>query len=222
MARLTLLHEDEIDTLLLESPILSRALISELVAALDELGAKPRPRPLILASAHPSIFLAGAHLGEIADLDAKTCLPYAELGRRAVRSLGTHPAPVVAAVHGSCSGGGFDLVLACDAIIASPLATFRHPGVQRGLVTGWGGTEGLARASNGAAFRRVLIEASTLDATTLAQLGVVRCVDRNPDRVARRTAREMAALDPSRLAAWRHLRGSDFVDRFRAFMIEKS
>jgi enoyl-CoA hydratase/carnithine racemase len=222
MARLTLLHEDEIDTLLFESPILTRSLLGELVAALAELGAKPRPRPLVLASAHPTIFLAGAHLGEIAELDAKTCLPYAALGRRAGRSLGTHPAPVVAAVDGSCSGGGFDLVLACDAIIASPRATFRHPGVQRGLVTGWGGTGEIARASSGAAFRRVLIEASTLDATTLAQLGVIRRVHRDPDREARRTAREIAALDPSRLAAWRHLRGSDFVDRFRAFMIEKS
>ena len=82
--------------------------------------------PVVLRSAHPSVFLAGAHLAEIAALDAASCKPYADRGRRVVEHIENHPAPAVAAVNGSCSGGGFDLVLACDTIVAGAGASFQH------------------------------------------------------------------------------------------------
>ena len=98
------------------------------------------PTPLVLRSAHPTIYLAGADLAEIAALDGPSCADYARRGRVVLERLALYPAPTVAAVHGSCSGGGFDLGLACDWIVAGGAAAFSHPGVRRGLVTGWGGT----------------------------------------------------------------------------------
>lgn len=209
-------------TATLSSPILARHVLHELADALRLLAAEPRPVPVVLASAHPTIFLAGADLSEIAELDPISCVPYSELGRSVARRLASHPAPVVAAVHGSCSGGGFDLVLACDWVVASPAASFSHPGVFRGLVTGWGGTVGVELALGGAQARRALLEGAPLDAAAARDLGVIQEIAEHPRARARAGALRIADLDPSRLASWRLLRGPSFVDRFRIFMVEKS
>lgn len=222
MANLALRDGGGITAITFHRPILTRSVLTELGRVLDKLAARDRPSPIVLSSAHPTIFLAGAHLAEIAELDARSCIPYARLGRSVVAALGGHPAPVVAAVDGSCSGGGFDLVMAADSVVASPTAVFSHPGIRRGLVTGWGGTESIARSLGVAATRRALLEASDLEARDLERIGAIRCLAADPAAEARRAALEMARLDPRRLALWRHLRGSNFVDRFRAFVVEKS
>jgi len=207
---------------LLESPILARQLLSEMTETLDALALEPSPPPLVLASVHPTIFMAGAHLREIEELDTRSCVIYAELGRLVAHRFASHPAAVVAAVHGSCSGGGFDLVMACDSVIASPHATFSHPGVLRGLVTGWGGTTSLGWALGASVARRALLEGTVLDTPTMAALGAVQIIADDPQAEACATARRIALLHPSRLALWRRLRGPTFVDRFRAFVAEKS
>jgi enoyl-CoA hydratase/carnithine racemase len=219
---LSLICDERSTTIVLGSPVLARRVLGDIAATLDELREAPSPLPLVLASAHPTIFLAGAHLGEIAGLDRRSCIPYAELGRSVVDRLASHPAAVVAAVHGSCSGGGFDLTMACDAVIASPSATFSHPGVHRGLVTGWGGTAGLDRALGPSLLRRALLEGSSLDAATMKELGAVQGIAGDPRAEARAVAGRLGLIHASRLAAWRLLRSSTFVDRFRAFVVEKS
>ncbi len=219
---LSLIRNEETTTVVLKSPILSRRVLGELAEAIDELELEASPRPLVLASAHPTIFLAGADLGEIAGLDQRSCIAYAELGRSIANRLSSHSSAVVAAVHGSCSGGGFDLTMACDAVVASPGATFSHPGVRRGLVTGWGGSTSLDGVLGSPVLRRALLEGSELDAAAMKELGAVHSIASDPRAQARATARRLSLLHPSRLASWRLLRSSTFVDRFRAFVVEKS
>jgi enoyl-CoA hydratase len=222
MSSVALIRDDGVTTLLLETPILARKMLSAIAAALDGLAHETSLSPLVLASAHPTIYLAGADLSEIAALDPSTCLDYARLGRGVADRLSRHPTPVVAAVQGSCSGGGFDLVLACDAVVASPHATFAHPGVRRGLVTGWGGTTRMERVMGSSATRWALLEGTDLGATMLHELGVVSALADDPRAEASATARRIGRLHPSRLRLWRLLRDSVFVDRFRAFVVEKS
>ena len=222
MASIGLNRDEGVTTLLLRTPILARKVLAELIATLDDLALEPSPSPLVLASAYPTIFLAGAHLAEIAELDSHSCLAYAELGRAVAHRLASHPVAVVAAVHGSCSGGGFDLVMAGDSVIASANATFSHPGVRRGLVTGWGGTTSLGWAMGNSQTRRALLEGTALDAATMAELGVVQSIAEDPRAEARAAARRITLLHPSRLRRWRLLREPNFVDRFRAFVVEKS
>ena len=219
---LSLIRGEETTMLVLESPILARRILGEIAGVLDELKLEVSPRPLVLTSDHPTIFLAGAHLGEIAALDQHSCLAYAELGRSIADRLASHPAAVVAAVHGSCSGGGFDLTMACDAVVASPQATFSHPGVRRGLVTGWGGSTSLDSVLGSPVLRRALLEGSELDAASMRKIGAIHAIANDPRAQAHATARRLSLLHPSRLASWRLLRRSRFVDRFRAFVVEKS
>jgi enoyl-CoA hydratase/carnithine racemase len=203
------------------SPILSLDVLDGFSAALEALAADNLHDPLVLCSAHPSVFLAGAHLAEIANLDASSSGPYAQRGRRAIRNLEKHTAPTVAAINGSCSGGGFDLVLACDALIAGPGARFSHPGIRRGLVTGWSGTTRLPSALGSAIARAALLETRELDPLTLSNHGAILSSSEDPIADAIETARRMASLDPARWRLWRALRGPGFIDRFHAFVVHK-
>ena len=203
------------------SPILSLDVLDGLSLTLETLAAENAPVPLVLCSAHPSVFLAGAHLAEIANLDASSSGPYARRGRRAIRNLEKHPAPTVAAINGSCSGGGFDLVLACDALIAGPGARFSHPGIRRGLVTGWSGTTRLPSALGSATARAALLETRELDPVFLSFHGAIHQTAEDPLATATEKALQMASLDPSRCRLWRALRGPGFIDRFHAFVVHK-
>ena len=203
------------------SPFLSLDVLDGFSAALEALAADNVHDPLVLCSAHPRVFLAGAHLAEIANLDASSSGPYAQRGRRAIRNLEKHTAPTVAAINGSCSGGGFDLVLACDALVAGPGARLSHPGIRRGLVTGWTGTTSLPSALGSAIARAVLLETRQLDPLTLSNHGAVLSSAEDPVAAAIETARRMASLDPVRWRLWRTLRGPGFIDRFHAFVVHK-
>lgn len=205
----------------LATPILETVVLEEFERVLDRLAKTADRSPLILRSTHPSVFLAGAHLGDIEGLDAFSCVPYSRQGRRVINKLDRHPSPVVAAVGGSCSGGGFDLVMACDAIVASPSATFNHPGVLRGLVTGWSGTTRLPHAVGTTPARTLLLEGSKLDAAEARAIGLVCSIDADPAAEATRKGLELGALDRSRRRLWRALRGPGFVDRFRASVVHK-
>jgi enoyl-CoA hydratase/carnithine racemase len=188
------------------SPVVKIATLREFAMRLNSLAAESVPKSLILTSSHPRIFLAGADLAEIAALDRRSSVAYARLGRRVVGALQSHPAPTVAAVDGSCSGGGFDLVLACDAVIASPNASFSHPGVQRGLVTGWGGTSSLPPRLGRSAARGALLEGGRVALPALVEAGIVHAVTQTPVAAAYDCARRLANLHPSRLRLWRSLR----------------
>ncbi len=213
--------EDGLSVLLLHSPILSREALEGLAAALTP-PPTSAPLALIVRSAHPRVFLAGAHLAEIAALDAGSSAPYARLGRRVLDLLREYPAPVVAAVHGACLGGGVDLVLSCDAAVAGSEARFGHPGVRRGLVTGWGGTVDWRAAIGRSPSVLALLTGTSVSATEATRLGWVRSVAGDPAAAAAQEARRLAALHPSRLAAWRLLRGRRFVDRFRTLVVHNS
>jgi len=212
-------QQDGVLVLCLAEPVLSVALLDELGMTLDELTCDPARLPLVLTSAHGRIFLAGASLCEIATLDPATSLPYAGRGREVLDRLARLPVPTVAAVHGACAGGGLDLALSCDLVVAAPQADLSHPGVRRGLVTGWGGTVLVPATVGSAEARRALLEGSPL--ATVATTAAGDALDRPQEvvAVAVRAARQLASCHPVRLRLWRALREGQFVDRFRTFVV---
>ena len=128
--------------------VLDDALIRRLDATLNTLPAGCAG--LILATASPRVFIAGADLKQIAGLDVDALDRYLAFGQRVFGRLATLPCPTVAAIHGAALGGGLELAMHCDGLVAAPPpAKDGQPGKpypiglpEAGLsiCPGWGGT----------------------------------------------------------------------------------
>ncbi len=122
---------------------LSPQMKAALIAALEGLDANPEVRCIVLAGSE-KIFAAGVDIAQLAaqPLDAPSDAERAEFWAR----LGAIEAPLVAAVCGYALGGGCELALACDMVVADKDARFGLPEVTLGIIPGGGGTQRLTRA----------------------------------------------------------------------------
>jgi enoyl-CoA hydratase len=130
--------------------VLSTALWTEFGQALDGLVHRPGLTGLVLASAKPGIFIAGADLKELANADPANPEPtraFIELGLRVLATLEALPIPTVALIDGAALGGGLEVALACDFRLCgtSPKVQLGCPEIKLGLIPGWGGTQRLPR-----------------------------------------------------------------------------
>ena len=174
---------------------LSEELMESLVAALEELDRDPAIRCLVLAGSERA-FAAGADIGEMADAGAIE-MYYARRVERwdAIRRVWT---PLVAAVSGYCLGGGNELAMACDLVIASETARFGQPETGLGVIPGAGGTQRLTRAVGKAKAMDVVLSGRLLDAREAEAGGLVARVVAKEAWLeeAKRVAREIAAKGP--------------------------
>jgi enoyl-CoA hydratase/carnithine racemase len=122
------------------------------------------------------VFSAGADLNEVAALDATTAYDFSRRGQALLASLGEAAPVTIAAVDGYCLGGGLDIALSCDLRYATPRSSFQHPGAQRGIITGWGGTQRLPRLVGVSEARRLLVTSERIDAQEAFRTGLVNRV----------------------------------------------
>ncbi len=127
----------------------------------------------VVIAANENSFATGAEIEEITLLDGETARRFARRGQSLLGRVARFPAPVVAAIRGYCLGGGLDLALACHARVAAYDASFGHPGGALGLITGWGGTQRLARLLGKPAALEILATGQRLPATQALTLGLV-------------------------------------------------
>jgi len=127
----------------------------------------------VVESARPGLFAAGADLRAIRDLTPAQGYVYARRGQEALLSVSRSRCVVVAEIDGACYGGALDLAMACRIRIATARAAFCHPGPRLGIVTGWGGTLFVRRASGVGAARRVFRDGEVFPAETARALGLV-------------------------------------------------
>jgi enoyl-CoA hydratase len=169
--------------------------MDELVTALRDLDANNAVRAIVLGGSERA-FAAGADIGELAQASTID-LYYARRVERwdAIRSLWT---PLVAAVSGYCLGGGCELALACDLIVASESAQFGQPETGLGIIPGAGGTQRWARAVGKAVAMDVILSGRFLSAEEARAAGLVaRVVAREAWlEEAKRVAQEIAAKGP--------------------------
>src|ERR671939_10374 len=149
---------------------LSDELMDELVTTLRELDGDDAIRCIVLGG-NERAFAAGADIGELAHASAVE-LYYARRVERwdAIRSLWT---PLVAAVSGFCLGGGCELAMACDLIVASETAKFGQPETGLGIIPGAGGTQRLTRAAGKAVAMDVVLSGRLLTAREALATGLV-------------------------------------------------
>lgn len=117
----------------------------ELESALTQISKDTSVRVLIFTGDGDRSFIAGADIVEMKDKTIEEGIAFAELGQRVSLLLETMPKPVIAVVQGYALGGGTEMALACDFILASDRALFGQPEVCLGIIPGFGGTARLVR-----------------------------------------------------------------------------
>ncbi len=192
-------RDDRIALVMLDRPeqlnALSKQLMNELVGALEELDADPEIRCIVLAG-NDRAFAAGADIAEMAEATAMDMLRQRRVEQwDAIRGLRT---PLIAAVSGFCLGGGCELAMACDLIVASETAKFGQPETGLGIIPGAGGTQRLTHAVGKAKAMDVILTGRFLDAREAELAGLVaRVVAREAWlEEAKRVARAIATKGP--------------------------
>lgn len=177
--------------------------LEEFVSALDPLAREGHA--LIISSARKEGFCAGADLRELYR-ESQPLAPAARIGgvrefleriHRIMNALDEAPLTTIAAVHGVTFGGGFELALTCDLIIADKLARFCFPELRLGLIPGFGGIPRLKRDLGNAVVRDLLLTGRSINATRAQSVGLVSQVAAEGDalRVARATAAQIGKFD---------------------------
>ncbi|MEU7055393.1 enoyl-CoA hydratase-related protein [Streptomyces sp. NPDC046197] len=174
-----------------------------IAGACTALAADRDARVVVLTSSHERAFCVGADLKErnsFSDADLVRQRPVARGAYTGVLEL---PMPTIAAVHGFALGGGFELALSCDVIVADPTAVVGLPEVSVGVIPGGGGTQLLPRRVGAARAAELIFTARRLEAGEARELGLVdHLVEEGRDREeALGLAARMAANSPIGLRA---------------------
>lgn len=166
-------------TITINRPKVLNALNVEVIEELEEaLAAEIDPvetRVVVLEGAGSKAFVAGADIAQMTELNGEHAIQFSQHGQVLTRMLETLPFVTIAKVQGFALGGGCELALACDLIIAGESAKFGLPEVNLGLIPGFGGTQRLAhRVGLPVALDMVLCgRGRTLSGAEAVQLGLV-------------------------------------------------
>jgi enoyl-CoA hydratase/carnithine racemase len=166
---------------------------------------------LLIYSSLPSGFCAGADLRELYErmqpLDpstrADTLRPFLERIHAVMNALDETSLTTIAAVHGFVFGGGFELALTCDLVVADRMARFCFPELRLGLIPGFGGIPRLRRDLGNAVVRDLLLTGRSLGAARAHAVGLVSqlAAEGAALRVARSAAAQIAKFDRGTAAA---------------------
>ena len=205
IVELTLDHApaNEIGTLMLGE-------LEKFVAAFGAL--TPETAVCIISSARKQGFSAGADLRELYHTGAllsekervSRAREFLERIHAVLNTIDAAPFATIAAVHGVCFGGGFELALACDLIVADKMARFAFPELRLGLIPGFGGIPRLKRDLGNAFVRDLLLTGRSVNASRAHAVGLVAQLTSEGEalRAARATAAQITKFDAvTRVAA---------------------
>jgi enoyl-CoA hydratase/carnithine racemase len=183
--------------------------LEQFVAAIPTLA--PHISACIISSARKQGFSAGADLRELYRgaelLSEKERLAgvrqFLERIHCVLNTLDAAPFVTIAAVHGVCFGGGFELALACDIIIADKMARFAFPELRLGLIPGFGGIPRLKRDLGNAFVRDLLLTGRSVNAARAQSVGLVAQLAAEGEalKIARSTAAQITKFDAVTCAA---------------------
>ena len=155
---------------------LNAATLDELASAVAKVAADDNARVLLVTGAGEKAFVAGADIAEMQGATIEQGRAFSEKGMYVMHALEALPVPVIALVNGFALGGGCELALACDWILASEAAAFGQPEVNLGILPGFGGTQRLPRRIGPARALEILTSARQVKAQEAAAIGLVNHV----------------------------------------------
>jgi len=151
---------------------LNRQTLDELLDAIRVATADPGVTGIILTGGGEKAFIAGADIVEMATMRPLEAKTFAEKGHHVGEALETIPKVVIAAVHGFALGGGCEMALACDLILASDKAKFGQPEVNLGVIPGFGGSQRLPRRVGVGAAGKMIYTGDMVDAAEALRIGL--------------------------------------------------
>ncbi|MGA0023237.1 MAG: enoyl-CoA hydratase-related protein [Burkholderiales bacterium] len=155
---------------------LNAATLTELAQATEQVAADAAARVLLITGAGERAFIAGADISEMLPLSVAQAREFSELGMRVMHGLEALQVPVIALVNGYALGGGCELAMACDWIMASERAVFGQPEVNLGIPPGFGGTQRLTRLVGRARAMELVITGRQVRAEEALAMGLVNQV----------------------------------------------
>ena len=181
------------------------------------IASSPEAHSLVISSSMPGGFSGGADLRELFSRSEQVSEKDRLAGVRdflerihgVMTAIDASPLTTIAAVHGVCFGGGFELALACDLIIADKTARFCFPELRLGLIPGFGGIPRLKRDLGNAVVRDILLTGRSINASKAQAVGLVSQVAAEGEalRLARATAAQICKFDrPTSIAAKRFIK----------------
>lgn len=170
---------------------LDDAVLAGLRNALDALESDASAKVLIFTGAGNKAFVAGADIERLAQMDTTQALERMSAGHRLFLRIAEFPKPTIAMVNGYALGGGFELALSCDMIVASENAVFGFPEINLDTLPGWGGTQLAPRKMGANRAREMVLTGNAYPAAACREFGFINRLVRPAD--LRPAAIELAA-----------------------------
>ncbi|MBC8268530.1 MAG: enoyl-CoA hydratase/isomerase family protein [Rhodospirillaceae bacterium] len=193
--------DDAIAVLTLNRPevhnALNTAVLEALAQTLERLSAQDDINAVVLTGGE-KVFAAGADVREMADLDAIGIYRDARPGHW--RAIAAFPKPLIAAVNGYALGGGCELAMQCDIIIAGESAQFGLPEINLGIIPGAGGTQRLTRAVGKSLAMKMILSGEFIDAAAALDAELVAEVTPAGETISRACALACKIAEKSPLA----------------------
>jgi enoyl-CoA hydratase/3-hydroxyacyl-CoA dehydrogenase len=177
---------------------ISPEVVGELSRIWDHVEARDEIRALVIASANPMLFCAGADIKAFTRMDADTGRELLDEMHNVLRSFERSSTATIAAVNAVAFGGGCELAMACDFRIAARSASFGQPEINLGIIPGFGGTQRLPRLVGEAKAREMNLTGDPISADEAYDLGLATAVvdDHELFDIAMAWARKLAGQAP--------------------------
>ncbi len=174
----------------------------------------PAIRTVIVESASPKSFIVGANIAVLKTQTADNIADWVLNGHRIFNQLQLLPVPVIAKVAKFALGGGLELAMSCDFIVAGENAKFGQPEASLGVMPGWGGSYRLPMLIGPNRAKEVFMTGRQLDAKTAYEWGLVNrvCKEEELDAVTEEIAEQIAANDANVLAKVKRIIFDDYQD----------
>ena len=160
-------------TLTINNPpmnVLNSELLNELNGVLDKI--RNDDSLAVIITGEGRAFVAGADIKEMMDMDPEEARRFAATGQSVFNKIEHLPKPVIAAVNGFALGGGTELAMSCDIILASEKAKFGQPEVALGVIPGFGGTQRLPRIVGRNIAKELIYSGNIIDAAEAYRIGL--------------------------------------------------
>lgn len=152
---------------------LNADVLQSIILRLHDLEREPDVRCIVLTGEGTKAFVAGADVKSMSQFGPRPIADYIELGQRTMRMIENSRLPVIAAINGYALGGGLELALSCDILLAAKSAKLGQPEVNLGIIPGFGGTQRLIQRCGIGTARWLVYSGELIGAEEALRIGLV-------------------------------------------------